>query len=174
MAALVRTMTAIGSTITAIVNALHAIVRAMHAILRVMRALAPAVPATRAMLCAMRAIVNAMPQWPQCAMKCTISLKDNDRQRQSVDLTQVREEYRQQLLEWPIAGAHEVESHVNACPPSSSHGSADPWSSSCVVETKEVYGQNRTNCQTRPLSSTFRCHGLKKNSLFYLCRGSVI
>jgi len=28
----------------------------------------------------------------------TISLKDNDRQRQSVDLTQVREEYRRQLL----------------------------------------------------------------------------
>jgi len=68
MAAIVRTMTAIGSAITAIVSALHAIVRAMHAILRAIVqmacALAPAVPA-------MRAIVNAMPQWPQCAMQCT-------------------------------------------------------------------------------------------------------
>ena len=48
----------------------------------------------------------------------TISLKDNDRQRQSVDLTQVREdceEYRQQLLERPVVGAHEVESHCNSC-----------------------------------------------------------
>jgi len=79
MAAIVRTMTAIGSAITAIVSALHAIARAMHAILhaivemaRAMRALAPTVPAMRAMLCAMRAIVNAMPQWPQCAMQCTL------------------------------------------------------------------------------------------------------
>ena len=74
----------------------------------------------------------------------TISLKDNDRQRQSVNLTQVREdceEYRQQLLERPVVGAHEVESHFNSCSPSSSHGSADPWSSSCVVdEISEVRG----------------------------------
>ena len=54
MAAIVRTMTAIGSAITAIVSALHAIVRAKVEMACAMRA-APAVPA-------MRAIVNAMPQ----------------------------------------------------------------------------------------------------------------
>ena len=81
---------------------------------------------------------------------CTISLKDND-QRQSVDLTQVGEdceEYRQQLLERPVVGAHEVESHFNSCSPSSSHGSADPWSSSCVVDEiseLEVFSQSKQN-----------------------------
>ena len=69
----------------------------------------------------------------------TISLKDYDRQRQSVDLIQVREEYRQQLLERPVVGAHEVESHFNSCSPLSSHGSADPWSSSCVVDESSEF-----------------------------------
>jgi len=73
----------------------------------------------------------------------TISLKDNDRQRQSVDLTQVREEYRQQVLERPVVGAHDVESHFNSCSPSSSHGSADSWSSSRVLETPEVFSQSK-------------------------------
>ena len=60
MAAIVRTMTAIGSAITAIGSAITAIVSALHAIIRAMRALAPAAPAMRAIVNAMPAMCNAM------------------------------------------------------------------------------------------------------------------
>jgi len=73
---------------------------------------------------------------------CTISLKDTDRQRQSVVLTQVREEYRQRLLERPVEGAHEVESHCNSCL-SSSHRlrlHALTKQNKLTYEISEIYG----------------------------------
>ena len=73
---------------------------------------------------------------------CTMSLKDTDCQRQSVVLTQVREEYRQRLLERPVEGAYEVESHCNSCL-SSSHRQrlhALTKQNKLTYEISEIYG----------------------------------